>query len=527
MLRRQRARGSLAEYARSVDIPGAPAAPDDPETEMFKPVESAVAAHHMLMLNAIEECMTTPGGRLMLFLPPGSAKSSYASVVGPSWYLSKFPASRIILASYGVEIAEMQSRKARSLCRDPRQVAIWPDRPKLNADQRAVGEWALSNGSEYQAAGLRTGITGRRANGLIIDDPVKNREEADSPVIRAKTFAEYTDSATTRLLPNGWAIICQTRWHADDLAGSILPEDYAGESGRILCRDGQTWNVLNIQAKCEREDDPLGRKIGEYLWREWFPESHWAQWENNPRAARTWNALFQQRPSAQEGIEFKREWFRWYDPDTAPGKPGGRPSRLAHYGASDYATLEDRGDFTEHGVVGIDAVRNFWFLDWWYGQKTTDVSINHFVQLVRVWSANKWWHEGGPIDNAIAPAITAAMREATKRSPNKPVFTPLEALTSVKNKALKLAAFQAVASEGRVYLPLRRPWATRLVDQLCAFPTARHDDAADVVGLLGRGVDAMIQPYVPTEAPKPMLVPFTAAWLEWEGDEFERKVRYS
>lgn len=524
LLRRQRARESLVEYARSVDIPGAPASAD-PEEELFKPIESAVALHHRVIMDAIQRCMTTPFGRLMIMAPPGSAKSSYASVVGPAWYLAKFPGSRLILASYAANIAEKQSRKARALCRDPRHVAVWEDRPTLANDQRAVAQWALSNGSEYMAAGLLGGITGNRANGLIIDDPLAGREEADSKTIREKSEAEYHDAATTRLLPGGFIVLINTRWQEEDLSGVILPENYAGESGRVLCRDGQTWEVLNIPAKAEHDDDPLGRKPGEYLWPEWFPERHWHLWEHNPRAARTWSALYQQRPSADEGIEFKREWFRWYDPDLAPGLPNAKPKRLAVYGASDYATLEDRGDFTEHGIMGLDASHEWWFLDWWYGQKTTDVGISAFVAMLKNHMTNRWWHEGGPIDNAIAPAITAAMRLHTRQNPNRPVWAHLEAMPSIKNKALKLAAFQAVAASGKVHLPLKREWATRLVDQLCKFPAGKHDDAADVCGLLGRGIDAMIQPFQPTEQHSKVLVPFTGDWVEYDDQANKRKPR--
>lgn len=515
LLRRQRARGSLIEYARSIDIPGAPAS-SDPEGELFKPIETAVAHHHRLIMDAIQRCMTTPFGRLMIQAPPGSAKSSYASVVAPVWAMSKFPGWRIILASYAEDLAVKQSRKARSLARQTQQSAIWPEKPELTKDQKAVANWSLSNGSEYMASGFMGGITGNRANGVIIDDPFSNREAADSPTIRAKVEAEYHDTVTTRLLPGGFVILINTRWHWEDLSGVILPENYAGESGRILCRDGQEWEVINIPAKAEHADDPLGRKPGEYLWPEWFPARHWALWENNPRAARTWSALYQQRPSPDEGIEFRREWFQWYDPDAKPGSPSARPARLAVYGASDYATLEDRGDFTEHGLVGVDHILDWWFLDWWYGQKTTDVGIAAMIGLLKVWMTNRWWHEGGPIDNAISPAIDSAMKLHTRANPDRPIWAHREALPSIKNKMLKASAFQSVAAAGKVHLPLNREWATRLVDQLCKFPTGKHDDAVDVCGLLGRGMDSMIQPFQPTDqrtAKGPR--PFTGEWLEW------------
>ena len=328
LLRRRRARASLMEFSQAIEIPGIPLidAPDaeDPHTgklidpierapAAYTPIESRIAPHHRLIMEAIQRCIETPRGRLMIFAPPGSAKSTYASVVAPAWIMGKKPNTQIILASYGTGIAAKQSRKVRTIVKDPKYSSIWPERPILNDDQRAVDDWQLSNGSSMMAAGLLAGITGNRADGVIIDDPVANRESADSATLREKTYNEYIDTAMTRAKPKMWTIIIQTRWHEEDLSGSILPLDYAGESGLIVCRDGQTWEVLCLQARAEREDDPLGRKIGDYLWPEWFPEAHWATWEKNPRAARTWGALYQQRPAPDAGIHFNPEMFRWYN----------------------------------------------------------------------------------------------------------------------------------------------------------------------------------------------------------------------
>lgn len=320
-LRRQRSRASLVDFSQAIDIPGVPAIdiPDDDLTTetTYAPVESRVAIHHLLMMQAIQRCIETSRGRLMIFAPPGSAKSTYASVLAPAWAMGRKPNTQIILASYATSIAVKQSRKVRSIMRDKAYTNIWPERPVLLEDQRAVDDWQLTNGSSMMAAGLLAGITGNRADGVIIDDPVANREQADSAALCEKTYNEYIDTAMTRAKPQMFCIIIQTRWSENDLAGMILPIDYAGESGNIPCRDGQTWEVLSIPAKAESENDPLGRKIGEYLWKEWFPESHWATWEKNPRAARTWSALYQQRPAPFTGIHFSREMFKYFDPDLA------------------------------------------------------------------------------------------------------------------------------------------------------------------------------------------------------------------
>lgn len=329
-LRRKRARASLVEFSQALDIPGVPVLDvpdkDDPITgkllnrfedapPVYRPVETRVALHHRLIMEAIQRCIETPRGRLMVFCPPGAGKSTYGSVLAPAWAMGRKPDTQIILASYATSIAAKQSRKVRAIVRDPRYTAIWEERPTLAEDQRAIDDWSLSNGSSMMAAGLLAGITGNRADGLIIDDPVANREQADSATIREKTYSEYIDTGMTRAKPSMWCLLIQTRWQEEDLAGAILPIDYSGESGTIKCRDGQTWEVLSIPAEAERDDDPLGRKVGDFLWPEWFPREHWTTWRDNPRAARTWAALYQQRPAPFTGIHFSREMFKMYDPD--------------------------------------------------------------------------------------------------------------------------------------------------------------------------------------------------------------------
>lgn len=331
LLRRSRARANLIEYSQAIDIPGIPLV--DPSDEMdpqtgrlldpiekapaqYQPVELRVAIHHALMMQHLQRCIETPRGRSMIFAPPGSAKSTYASVLATSWAMGRKPGTQVILGSYATNIAAKQSRKVRTIVKDSRYTALWPEKPVLMDDQRAVDDWQLTNGSSLMAAGLLAGITGNRCDLLVLDDPIANREQADSATIREKIYNEYIDTAMTRAKPSMSAVLIQTRWQEEDLAGAILPEDYAGESGLIKCRDGQTWDVLCIPAEAERADDPLGRKIGEFLWPEWFPKEHWSTWRDNPRAARTWAALYQQRPAPFTGVHFSRELFLpFYDPD--------------------------------------------------------------------------------------------------------------------------------------------------------------------------------------------------------------------
>jgi predicted phage terminase large subunit-like protein len=512
LLRRRRARVSLVEYARSIDIPGAPIS-EDPDERLFRPVETDVARHHVVILEAIQRTIERPMGRLILLLPPGSGKSTYGDVVAPTWAMGRWPGHRIILASYAAQIAYKQSRKARQVCRSAAFRSIWPDRPALSDEASAVDDWQLTTGSNYMAAGILGGINGNRANGAIGDDLIAGIEEADSPTIRSKTKDAIRNDLKTRLLPNAWIILMNTRWHEDDHLGELLPEDYDGSSGIIACRDGQLWEVLNIPAKAERADDPVGRKIGEYLWPEFYPTAHWQQFENDPLAQRTWSALYQQRPAPDSGTQFKREWLKWYDHEELP-------ERLRLYGATDSAVTENRAnDFTEHGIAGMGTDGDLWFVDWWSGQVETDEAIAAFISLISQHLLTQWWDEGGIIEKAIRPAVNRAMREARR-------YVALESLPSIADKTARVQSFRARASAGTIHLPRAKAWAARLADQLVAFPAGRFDDMVDVCGLLGRGIDRMQEASKPKDAEPQGIKPFTQEWLEWNDEHDKPKLRY-
>ena len=498
LLRRRRARRSLVDFSQSIAIPGAPIS-DEPDEWQFKPIETAVALHHRVVMEAIQRCIETPSGRLMIFAPPGSAKSTYASVVTPPWAMARQPGFKVILSSYASTPAERQSKRARSIVGTKDYAALWPDGVMLKAGSSAVNEWELTNDSGLLAVGILGAVTSARADLLIIDDPVAGREEAESETIRRKTKQAYDDDLLTRLKPRASVILIQTRWHEDDLAGSILPEDYAGQSGPVVCRDGQVWEVLNIQAKAERTDDPLGRKVGAYLWPEWFDARHWANYEGN---ARTWSSLYQQRPAPDTGGQFEREWFEWYD------EP---PANLRRYGASDLAvtelSLETNPDFSEHGIFGQDQHANLYVLDWWFGQTKPDITIAAMLALHKQWQVQGWWDEGGVIRRAIEPLMKRVMNEQKS-------WIHVDYLPSVADKVARVASFRGLASGGKVFLPRGKPWATRLVDQLCAFPYGRYDDAVDVCGNIGRALDVMQNARKPPEKEKPPPAPFTDQWYQ-------------
>lgn len=200
------------------------------------------------------------------------------------------------------------------------------------------------------------------------------------------------------------------------------------------------------------------------------------------------------------------------------------PKSLRIYGASDYATMEPRHgkkepDFTEHGVWGVDRVGDLWAIDWWSRQCETDVGIAAFMKLVIQYKPIRWANEGGLIDKAIGPAIRSAMMHAQK-------FVAVESLPSLDDKAVKLQAFHARATANTVHFPVKRHWADRVIEQLVKFPAGRWDDAADVCGLVGRMVDKMMDARLPSQESRPLLIPFTEKWLEYNDRNQKPAVRY-
>jgi predicted phage terminase large subunit-like protein len=470
LLFRRKARTSFATFCEAI-------APEEPP-----------ALHHRLICQAGDAIIEGKLNRVLVMMPPGSAKSTYGTVRFPAFYLGRLGNKGVITASYGDTLAERFGGKVRNLVRSSEYQRIFPG-TQLAADSQAKGEWETDAGGFYFATGVGGGVTGRRADLVVIDDPIKGRKEADSELVRDNLWNWYIDDLRTRLKPDAAIMVIQTRWHMDDLAGRILPESWEGESGWVTARDGERWYVISVPAEA-RENDILGRKPGEWLWTDWFDESFWEQTKKTAllHDVRTWNSLYQQVPADEAGTFFQRSWFEdRYDV---------LPKHLNCYQSGDFAVTDGGGDFTELADWGIGDDDFVYVLDWWYGQTTSDVWVEQMLTRAQRRNSLRFIGEMGPIRRAVEPWLERAMRDTGR-------YVGLEWLPSGGDKAANARSFQALASQRRIRFP-RTEWAERVINQLCRFPAGKYDDAVDTCGLFGRFIASTWQAIKPPEPKQPV-----------------------
>jgi predicted phage terminase large subunit-like protein len=439
------------------------------------------ARHHRLIARKLEQVERGEIDRLMIFMPPRHGKSMLASEFFPAWYLGRNPDHYVVAATYGQELADDFGRNVKNQLSDPLYQGIFPGvtladdsksskRFHVNGSDGGI-EHQVSQRGAYYAVGVGGPLTGRGAHLMLIDDPIKNREDADSEITRKKLKDWYTSTAYTRLMPGGRIVVIQTRWHEDDLAGWLLKEHAA-----------EGWDVLNLPAL--DGDTPL------------WPEQYNLQALSRIKAVlpqRDWSALYQQAPTPDEGTYFQRDWFKtWHT----------KPKHLSIYGTSDYAVTDGGGDFTVHRVWGVDSQGDLYRLDGWRGQTTADVWIDKKLDLMARYKPFAWFGESGVIQKAIEPMLKSRMRERN-------VYCRMEWLPSISDKPTRARGFQARAASGRVYFE-----AGAEIDEFLRFPVGKNDDDVDTASLMGRALDEAHPAIVPVKEQKPFVDRWDQAFNE-------------
>lgn len=412
------------------------------------------AWHHDLIADRLNAVARGEIDRLMINMPPRHGKSELASRRFPAMLLGMQPAQTIISASYNVTKADEFGGEVRDIVNGAEYRRLFPE-ISLKEDTQAKGFWRTNQGGYYIAAGVGTAITGRGTIGpiVLIDDPLKDRQEADSEVRRETVKSWYSSSILSRL-PRA-IIVIQTRWHEDDLSGWLLEQQRRG---------GDKWEVLTL---------PAINAEGKALWPEYYPIEALERIKRSS-IPRDWAALFQQNPAPDEGEFFHREWFQRFRPDE-------KPKALAIYGTSDYAVSEGKGDYTVHRVWGVDQRGHIWLLAGWRGRTTSDEWIERLLDLVDTHKPYAWFGESGVIQKAVEPYLL-------RRSQERKVYCRWEWLPSITDKGARARGFQARASMKMIHIP-DGPDGDAWVEEMIRFPAGKHDDEVDTASLLGRALD--------------------------------------
>lgn len=421
------------------------------------------AAHHELLIAHLEELESDPDTDVLLvFMPPGSAKSTYVNNLFPAWYAARNPDRNVLTASHSSELAERWGRKTRNLIAahgDDLGVAI-------SEDSAAAYRWATTAGGEYLAVGVGVGIAGFRADLGIIDDPFGSREDAESRRVRDRVWDWYSDDFSTRLKPGAKRVIMHTRWHDDDLAGRII---------RKLDAIKRPYRILSLPAQALLRD-PLGRAPGEFLWDD-DGYGYGAQLRQRKDEAdtRTWASLYQQNPVPDGGAFFERQWLK-------PAAATPDRATMHVYGASDYAVTREGGDYTVHIVVGLDPRGEMHVLDLWRRQADSGEWIAAWCDLVKKWRPLGWAEETGQIRAALGPMIDAEARRTG-------AYVQRVQFPTRGDKAVRAQSIRARMSMRGLYVPNGAPWLQDFEAELLRFPAGVHDDQVDALGLIGQLLD--------------------------------------
>ena len=418
--------------------------------------------HHQLLCEYLDRLAQKEIRRLMVFMPPRHGKSELVSRKFPAFLLGNKPDTSIISCSYASDLASRMNRDVQRLIDSPEYEQLFPNSRLFGKNIRSTARGSYLRNSDifeivnhrgvYRSAGVGGGITGMGGEYIIIDDPVKNREEADSATYREKVYNWYTSTLYTRLEKDGCILLTLTRWHEDDLAGKLLK---ASEDG------ADQWTILELPAICEEPIKPYDiRREGEALWKWKYDEAALTKMKATV-GSRDWAALYQQHPTPGEGGTFKREWWNYYKV---------LPSGLYDYVQSWDCTFKDAqsSDYVV-GQVWARKGSSRYLLDQVRGR----MSFTETIRAVRSLSA-KWPQAVRKLieDKANGTAVIDVLRKEL------PGLVPVE---PEGGKIVRANAVTAVVEAGNVFLPdpSIAPWVHDFVEEHALFPNGSNDDQVD------------------------------------------------
>ena len=452
------------------------------------------AKHHLVIIHELETLVNNLFAalvrgveipeerlRLMVLTPPGSAKSTYISKLFPPWFLAQCNRLRELMARQNKRyepLGILACTHNGQLCTEfggaARNLVAANERflgYTLQKDSRASEAWSCTNGGYYRGGTVGSGISGRRMHCGIVDDFCGQEADATSKIENEKVMVWWDNDFLNRLQPIAIRVIIANHRNEDDLVG------------RLMKREGDEWKIIKLRLIIENEEqaeaDPIGRKVGEYLWPEYFTRAQVDERMSKVRAS----GIQQQEPAPEKGDLFQAEWFApEYTYNDLAVLEGGQV-----FGASDHAVSEEqRADNT---CLGLCVCKNGLLyihpdLAWdRFGPKRT---ISEWIRLAKTYRPVWWRAEKGQISKSLWPFLRDQMDQVK-------FWFNVRQVTPSKDKGTRLQAFLGLCACGRVRWPSTSlaPWMGRAKKEMLVFPNGVHDDLVDFLGHLGMGVDRM------------------------------------
>ena len=403
------------------------------------------APHTEHIARKLEQVERGEVDRLLVLLPPRHSKSMTITETFPAWFIGKDPERRVILTAYGDSLARTFGRRNLRKLQEYAEPLFGLE---LEAGERGASSVAIAgHRGGIISAGIGGAITGQGADLLIVDDPVKNWQEATSSTYRERVWHEWQNTLLTRLHPGGRVVIVMTHWHHDDLAG------------RLLDREGDRWDVVRLPAIAEDTDDALGREVGEALWPEYGFDLDHLHRTHKTVGSRVWNALFQQRPAPVQGALFQRDWFQFYStlPPVFEEVIQSWDCSFKDSASSSYVVGQVWGRVGSSKYLIAQTRKQMGFVE----------TVNAVKQKVIEFPETKAILIE---DKANGTAVIETLKAHISR------IIPVEPRGGKEARATSITPeFEA----GNVYLPEYARWVEDYIEELVEFPLGSHDDQVD------------------------------------------------
>jgi predicted phage terminase large subunit-like protein len=461
---------------------------EDKNGNPIAPPGFKLSPHQNLIADLLMASINREIMRFMMSMPPGHCKSTHSSHHFPAFWMGRNQKKKFLQAGHSQDFVDKQiGAKVKAIIESEDYHRVFPE-VRIRPDMKANAAWGLTNlKGEYVAKGVGQGIAGFRGNYAMVDDPFKTREDAESQTTRDKVFKWYADDFTTRLLPGSPLGIIMTRWHSDDICGRITDRQKKEELERLekLEKDLQEksqetqqgssvykFEIINLPAICEDEDDPLGRRLGEPLWVEVFNLDELANLRVDMTAA-SWNSLYQGTPMDVTGGAVSPGWFRRYSQNPKEVDPETNEPNIVKRTTVSVDSANTANERSNYSVIGV------WVEDHKRRHFLVDVIRKQleFTELTAEIDRVCKRHEA---DALLVEAKGNGLAYLQLKKDGGAPCALISIEVGTNSKEFRFDKVSPMFEAGVIYLPERASWLADYEKELIAFPNGKNDDQVDM-----------------------------------------------